>query len=59
MGHLWVIQPNIKKILESYERTFDSKAKKARPPLEESNHTEPDTSEFCNDVQIHQYYTHI
>ena len=42
----------IKKVLESYEHTFGSKPRKARPPLEESDYPELDTSELCNDVQI-------
>ena len=37
---------NIKKILESYERTIGSNPKKARPPLEQSDHPELDTSEL-------------
>ena len=39
----------IEKILESYKYTFGSKPKKTRPPLEESDHPELDTSELCND----------
>ena len=42
----------IKKILEMYECTFGSKPKKDRPPLEESDHPELDTSELSNDEQI-------
>ena len=44
------------KILETYECTFCSKHKLARPPLEESD---LDTSELCNDEQIRQYETLI
>ena len=49
----------IKKILETYEYTFGSKAKKARPPHEESLYPELDTSELCNVKQIRQYQTLI
>ena len=38
---------------------FGSKPKKARPPLEESDHPELDTSELCNDEEIRQYQTLI
>ena len=49
----------IEKILETCECTFCSKPKKARPPLEESDHPELDTLELCNDEQIRQYQTLI
>ena len=49
----------IERILESYKCTFVSKPKKSRPPLEESDHPELDTSELCNDEQIGQYQTLI
>ena len=42
----------VEKILESKERTFGSKHKKARPLLEESDHPELDTSELSSIVQI-------
>ena len=45
---------HLEKILESYERTLGSKPHKGRPPLEESDHHELDTSELCHDVEIHQ-----
>ena len=49
----------IKDMLETYEYTLGSKPKKARPPLEESDHPELDTSELSNDEQIRQYQTLI
>ena len=49
----------VETILEAYEHTFGSKPKKARPPLEESDHPELDTSDLCDDEQIRQYQTLI
>ena len=42
----------VEKILESKERAFGSKHKKARPLLEESDHPELDTSELSSIVHI-------
>ena len=50
---------HVEKILESYEKTFGSKPKKVRPPFEESDHPELDTSELCNNIQICHYLTLI
>ena len=41
----------VNKILESYERMFNEKPRKSRPPLEGGDHPELDTSELCDDHQ--------
>ena len=47
------------KIIESYERMFSSKPKKARPPLEAGDPPVLDQSDFCNEKEIKQYQTLI
>ena len=47
------------KIIESYERMFPTKPKKARPPLEAGDHPEQDQSDFCNEEEVKQYQTLI
>ena len=49
----------VENTLECYERAFGSKPKNMKPPLEESDIPELDTSELCNDVQNHHYQTLI
>ena len=49
----------VNKILESYERMFKEKPRKSRPPLEEGDHPELDTSELCDDHQTKQFQTLI
>ena len=46
----------VRKIIESYERMFSTKPKKARPPLEAG---ELDQSDFCNEKGTKQYQTLI
>ena len=45
----------VNKIIESYERMFSTKPKKARPPLETGDNPELDQSDFCNEEEIKQY----
>ena len=45
----------VNKILESYERMFNEKPRKSRPPLEGGDHPELDTSELCDDHQTKQF----
>ena len=47
----------VNKILESYERMFNEKPRKSRPPLEGGDHPELDTSELCDDHQTKQFQT--
>ena len=47
----------VKKILESYEKTFGEKPKKTKTPLVGGDHPESDTSDFCYQDQIKQYQT--
>ena len=49
----------VNKILESYERMFNEKPRKSRPPLEGGDHPELDTSELCDDHQTKQFQTLI
>ena len=49
----------VNKILESYERMFNEKPRKSRPPLEGGDHPELDTSELCDDHQTKQSQTLI
>ena len=49
----------VSKIMESYERMFSTKPKKARLPLEAGVHPELDQSDFCNEEEIKQYQTLI
>ena len=49
----------VNKILESYERMFNEKPRKSRPPLEGGDHPEVDTSELCDDHQTKQFQTLI
>ena len=49
----------VNKILESYERMFNKKPRKSRPPLEGGDHSELDTSELCDDHQTKQFQTLI
>ena len=49
----------VNKILESYERMFNKKPRKSRPPLEGGDHPELDTSELCDDHQTKQFQTLI
>ena len=49
----------VNKILESYERMFKEKPRKSRPPLEEGDHPELDTSELCDEHQTKQFQTLI
>ena len=49
----------VNKILESYERMFEEKPRKSRPPLEGGDHPELDTSELCDDHQTKQFQTLI
>ena len=49
----------VNKILESYERMFNEKPRKSRPPLEGGDHPELDTSELCDDHQTKQFQTVI
>ena len=49
----------VNKILESYERVFKKKPRKARPPLEGGDHPELDTSELCDEHQTKQFQTLI
>ena len=45
----------VNKILESYERMFNKKPRKSRPPLEGGDHPELDTSELCDDHQTNSF----
>ena len=45
-------------MIESCERLFSTKPKKASPPLEAGDHLELDQSDFCNE-EIKQYQTLI
>ena len=45
----------VNKTLESYERMFNEKPRKSRPPLEGGDHPELDTSELCDDHQTKQF----
>ena len=49
----------VNKILESYERMFNEKPRKSRPPLEGGDHPELDTSELCDEHQTKQFQTLI
>ena len=49
----------VNKILKSYERMFNEKPRKSRPPLEGGDHPELDTSELCDDQQTKQFQTLI
>ena len=49
----------VNKILESYERMFNEKPRKSRPPLEGGDHPEMDTSELCDEHQTKQFQTLI
>ena len=49
----------VNKILESYERMFNEKPRKSRPPLEGGDHPELDTSELCDEYQTKQFQTLI
>ena len=49
----------VNKSLESYERMFNEKPRKSRPPLEGGDHPELDTSELCDDHQTKQFQTLI
>ena len=49
----------VSKIIESYERMFSTKHKKAMSPLEAGDHPELDQSDFCNKEEIKQYQTLI
>ena len=49
----------VNKILESYERMFNQKPRKSRPPLEGGDHPELDTSELCDEHQTKQFQTLI
>ena len=49
----------VNKILESYESMFKEKPRKSRPPLEEGDHPELDTSELCDEHQTKQFQTLI
>ena len=49
----------VNKILDSYERMFNEKPRKSRPPLEGGNHPELDTSELCDEHQTKQFQTLI
>ena len=49
----------VNKILESYERMFEEKPRKSRPPLEGGDHPELDTSDLCDDHQTKQFQTLI
>ena len=49
----------VNKILESYERMFNEKPRKSRPPLEGGDHPELDTSELCDDHQTKQFQSLI
>ena len=49
----------VNKILESYERMFNEKPRKSRPPLEGGDHPELDTSELCDDHHTKQFQTLI
>ena len=49
----------VNKILESFERMFNEKPRKSRPPLEGGDHPELDTSELCDDHQTKQFQTLI
>ena len=42
----------VTKIIESYERMFSTKPKKARPPLEAGDQSELDQSDFCHEEEI-------
>ena len=58
MELLLQIQGNmLKKILESYEKTFGEKLKKTKTPLVGGDHPESDISDFCDQDQIKQYQT--
>ena len=47
----------VEKIIESYEKPFVEKPKKAKTPLVGGNHPESDTSDFRDQDQIKQYQT--
>ena len=49
----------VSKIIESYEKMFSTRLKKARPPLEAGDHPERDLSDFCNEEEFKQYQTLI
>ena len=49
----------VSKSIESYERMFSTKPKKAKPPLEAADHPELHQSDFCNEEEIKQYQTLI
>ena len=49
----------VNKILESYERMFNEKPRKSRPPLEGGDHPELDPSELCDVHQTKQFQTLI
>ena len=49
----------VNKILESYERMFNEKPRKSRPPLEGGDHPEPRTPELCDGHQTNQFQTLI
>ena len=49
----------VTKIIESYERMFDEKPKKSKPPLEAGDHRELDTSEYSTEHETSQYQTLI
>ena len=47
----------VNKILESYERMFEEKPRKSRPPLEGGDHPELHTPELCDEHQTNQFQT--
>ena len=49
----------VSKIIESYERMFSTKPKKARSPLEARDHPVLDQSDFCNEEETKHYQTLI
>ena len=49
----------VSKIIESHDRMFSMKLKKARPPLEAGDQPELDQSDFFNEEEIQQYQTLI
>ena len=47
----------VNKILESYERMFNEKPRKSRPPLEGGDYPELHTPELCDEHQTNQFQT--